>query len=115
MPRRTAKKLAKKKVATEAPPEPTKTLDEEYDSWAESMKTRAPSCSVCRVGVAAETLRALLHSMIRKQAYRIPVYEIKAVIETRHPDAEIGQRGLERHLLTCERELYFRARGRKRA
>ena len=110
--RRTSKKKVKKKSATK--PRPKRQAEEvgEFDDWAEQQKNQS-GCSTCRESDVTETIRALLGSMIRKRAYKTTVHAIRQVIEQKHPDANVGQRGLERHLLTCERDLYFRARGRR--
>ena len=110
------KKKTKKKVATKTQPKkapaPAATDSGEFDDWAESQKRRS-GCVTCRDDAVNETIRALLRSLIRKRAYKFSVQELRRVIEARHPDADVGQRGLERHLRTCERTLYFQARGRR--
>ena len=113
------KKKTKKKAATKtrpkkvsAPTAPTDSDSDEFDDWAARQKQQS-GCVTCRDDVVNGTIRALLKSLIRKRAYKFSVQELRRVIEARHPDADVGQRGLERHLRTCERVLYFRARGRR--
>lgn len=89
-----------------------KSEDDEIDSWVKSMKRQA-GCHLCRRedGVP-ETIRTLLCSMAKNKAFKITVRELRDITNKKH-DADIGQRGLERHLLNCERDLYDQARGRK--
>jgi len=116
---RSASKKTKKKVATKPRPKPQPKAPKavvatagEFDDWAESQKRRS-GCATCTDDVVSATIRTLLNAMIRKRAYKITVHEIRRMVEKKHPEVEVGQRGLERHLRTCERDLYFRARGRR--
>jgi len=111
------KKVTKKKRSTKLAPTPSKkpslpVSDEEADSLVESHRQRTRGCLICRSEGAAESLRAILRSMARKRAYRFPIREMLAILQEKHPDAEIGQRSLERHLQVDERDLYDKARGR---
>lgn len=110
MPQSSKKRLTtKKKVA----PASAEVVTEEFDDWADSLKTVNARCSICRHDSVAQTVRALLDAMIRKRAYKITILDIRNAVLRKHPDADVGQRGLERHLRLCERDLYFRARGRR--
>lgn len=118
MPRRPVKKKAtKKKAATasqgqkQAASAPQET--DTFDVWAESLSHTTSSCSVCRDAPAAKIVEKLLGAMIRKRAFKVQVKDILAAVHKHHPNTDVGQRGLERHLRTCVRSLYFRARGRK--
>ena len=106
MRRSTKKKTVKKKTATQ----PEK-IEIDFDGWADSQKKRT-GCQTCRGEDVGATIRALLESCIRKRAFKFSIPDLRATINKRHPGVDVGQRGLERHLRTCERALYFRARGR---
>jgi len=111
--RRPTKKTTKKKVATKPRPVTADVAATEFDDWAEHQRKRRTGCVTCRDELVSETIRALLLSLIRKRAFKFSVHDLRIVIEKKHPDANVGQRGLERHLRTCERTLYFRARGHR--
>jgi hypothetical protein len=107
------KKTVKKKTATKARPKKA-SPSTEFDDWADGVKRRQrPGCHTCRQEGVRDTIQALLQSLIRKRAYKFSIFEMRELIEKRHPDADVGQRGLERHLRTCDRTLYFKARGRR--
>lgn len=106
---RSSRKKIKKKVAV-AEPCAEKQLD--FDEWAEQQKVRTGCETICVAGVA-DTVRALLQALIRKRVHKFTIHEIRRKVEETHPGVHIGQRGLERHLRICERDLYFRARGRR--
>ena len=121
MPRAPKKKTVKKKVASKSRPSRTtkaKTKSKaevdpsEFDAWAEQ-QNRVARCSTCARDDVSTTLNALLESMIRKRAYKVTILEIRRMLEKKHPDAVVGQRGLERHLRYCVRDLYDKARGRR--
>lgn len=116
MPRRPAKKKSvKKKTATKsAPKRATTTSENEFDAWAEALSPNTSCCSVCREPDSAKTVEKMLEAMVRKRAYRVKIADIHATLLKKHSDSEIGQRGLERHLRSCVRSLYFKARGRKK-
>ena len=126
MPRRTAKKkTVKKKTAVKRAPskkttakrasaKPKPDAENEFDSWAEALAPKTTACSVCREAESAATVERMLDAMARKRAYRVTVSTIHATLLKKHPDSEIGQRGLERHLRSCVRSLYWKARGRKK-
>lgn len=98
--------------ATESTVQETQELPEDFDAWAESLKKKGSGCSACADPAVVQTIDALLHSMVRKRAFKITIHEIHRMVLKRHPDSGVGPRGLERHLLSCVRELYDRARGR---
>jgi len=115
MPRKKVKKKRKKKqvkrssrTATAAP---AKISSKELDAWA-GQQLRQRGCHACRDVGVRETIRALLEAMIRMQAYRTTIHEIKRMVEKYNPKTCIGRRTLERHLRVCERDLYAKARGR---
>jgi len=117
--RRSAKKkTVKKKTATKTAPKSktaarkTVSATNEFDSWAEKQKKRG-GCQTCRHEGVNDTIRALLESVIRKRAYKFSIHELRGIVNAKHPESDVGQRGLERHLRSCERALYFRARGRR--
>lgn len=110
MSRAPKKKVVKKNTAAVPKKSPANQID--LDAWVESQKHRSSGCLMCANPAANETLKALLQSMARNRAYRIPIQSIREMLLTKHPKAEIGQRGLERHLRMCERKLYDKARGR---
>ena len=113
--KKTKKKTAKKtKKTTKRPPAKTNTTAVEFDDWATDMKQSAVGgCATCSDTSFAGTVQSLLMAMIRKKAHRIPLREILAAVQKRHPNSDIGRRSLERHLRVCVRPLYNRARGRK--
>ena len=114
MRRTKKKKTTKKKTATKAAPEKRMPTPDEFDAWASLHKEEAPGgCSVCRDPAYTETVQSMLQSMIRKRAHRITIERIFATAKAKHKDADVGQRGLERHMRVCVRPLYNRARGRK--
>jgi len=105
------KQKVKKKVATR--PQPKQDDATEFDAWADAQKAkRRPSCHTCRQPGVAATIQGLLQSCIRKRVYRFKIQDMREAILAKHPDADVGQRGLERHLRTCDRALYEKARGR---
>lgn len=114
--RRSTKKTVKKKVAPKSRPkrqaEPTAESPAEFDNWAESQIKRS-GCQTCRQEGVNSTIRGLLESCVRKRAYKFSIHDMRLAIIKKHPNVDVGQRGLERHLRTCERVLYFRARGRR--
>ena len=108
--RRTAKKKTTEKKVAARPPKADEST--EFDAWASKQKQRT-GCQTCRQDGINDTIRALLASVIRARAYKFSIHEMREKILQKHPDADVGQRGLERHLRTCERTLYFQARGRR--
>jgi hypothetical protein len=105
------------KTATQKPvtPSPTPAAapppTAEFDAWAASFKKKV-NCAACNSESISQTVVALLTSMAKKRAFKITVREIHQMVCKKHPTWNVGQRGLERHLLTCVRGLYDRARGR---
>jgi len=110
MSRTPKKQVVKKQAAASTKRTPIDQAD--LDAWVESQRHRTSGCLMCSNPAANETLKSLLLSMARNRAYRIPIQAIREMLLTKHPKAEIGQRGLERHLRMCERKLYDKARGR---
>lgn len=107
---------------TRAPSRPTATPDvtrqnepaHDFDSWAEELKKKGTGCSACADNTVSQTITALLNSMVKKRAYKITIHEIHRMVLKRHPGSGVGPRGIERHLLSCVRDLYDQARGRNR-
>lgn len=85
---------------------------EDFDSWAEGLKKKGSGCSACADDTVSQTINALLNAMIKKRAHKITIHEIHRMVLKRHPESGVGPRGLERHLLSCVRDLYDKARGR---
>jgi hypothetical protein len=108
---RRSKKTVKKKVAATQPRPKQVVTPTEFDDWAESQKKRS-GCQTCRYPGVNVTIRGLLESCIRKRAFKFSIHDMRVKINKKHPETDVGQRGLERHLRTCERVLYFQARGR---
>ena len=108
------KKTTKKKKSVKCAPRPTQgshLKDDEADALIDT-RTKTTGCLICREPIIAESVRAILRSMARKHRYRFPIREILAILRTKHPESDLGQRGLERHLQIDERSLYDQARGR---
>lgn len=99
------------KAKTATPSAVASDVLQEFDQWAERQR-RSTGCCICRCPNSAQTVDALLRAMVRKRAFKVTVHEIHRVVSERHTDLVIGQRSLERHLLTCVRGLYDQARGR---
>ena len=112
MRRTPKKKTGKKKTATKAAPSKKAAASSEFDNWAANQK-RKTGCSCCSHDPAKATIDALLEAAIRNRAYKFAIHDLLAVVNKKHPDADIGQRGLERHLRICVRSLNNRARGRR--
>lgn len=111
--RRQTKKKVKKKTATKPrPPKPDESA--EFDAWAdEQAEKHRGGCRTCQQPGVRATIQALLQSLIRKRVYKFAIHDMLVLVQKKHPDADIGQRGLERHLRHCDRTLYLRARGRR--
>lgn len=84
----------------------------DFDTWAKSQADHRAGCWLCREQEAANTIRKLLSAMERNRAHRTPIAEIRKMVEQQHPNVAVGHRSLERHLCNCERDRYFRARGK---